>query len=473
MIKKFLKNWDKFLLFLMLAIYVVVMSFLSIRKYQSFADSYDLANADQTVWTSGHDYPFSLTGVKGRVSRLQFHADFILALLAPFYWLWNDVRMLLILQSLSLALAGVVLFYLARDILKNKLVALILSASYWLNPGLLWTNIYDVHGVSFAPFLLLLLFWLVYKMKWKLVWPIFILSIFCKENVALFTAMLGLGMLFSPKRRKIGVIMFLVSSVYFYVASFVWIPHFSDNGQHWVMGWYSDAKRKLFEIKSATSLWFFVKGYFFNFDSFKYYRKLLEPFAFLPLLSVWPLFLVAPELAIISLSSQGQMKSIVMHYDSLMVVGMVIANIWTVKYISWLFKKIKIVPILVSLLILVASLRSNYFYSPLPTTPGHWRLMYRLRQVEKDFDKVLKQIPTEDIITASSEVRNHLTHRVNAFNLPHGIEEADWIAMTEKNHLVGDYEKKPFETDLIKKLDADDNYQLVFHQGDYFLYKRK
>jgi hypothetical protein len=93
---------------------------------------------------------------------------------------------------------------------------------------------------------------------------------------------------------------------------------------------------------------------------------------------------------------------------------------------------------------------------------------------EIDFEKELKKIPADASITASSEVRTHLTHREFATNLPHGVGEVDYIAMVDHNHLVGDVEIKPFEGELIRKIQSgeESRYKEIYHQGEYWLFKK-
>jgi len=457
----------------MLLGYGIVMSYLSIRRYLAFAASFDLANADQTVWNTAYGKFFSLTGVEGLVSRLQFHADFIFILLAPFYWLWDDVRMLLVLQSFFIGLGAVPIYLLAKKILKKEIIGLVLAMVYLLNPGVLWTNMYDFHGVSLAMPFLLFLFYAVFEKKWKWMWLLAILAMMTKESVSLFVLMLGLGMIFWGYRKQ-GLFLLLLGGVWFVLVSFVLIPRFSEGNEHWVMDWYADSKMMAGNISSPIDLYFFIERYFFNGESIFYYKNLLEPMAFMPILGLPYLLLVGPELLINLLSSQGQMKSVVMHYDSVMMVGIMIALIFGLKYLfSFLGERKIFLKMAVLLLLLTASLRSNYFYSPLPSTPGHWKLMYQVGEAEREFEKVLKTIPEKDSITASSEVRNHLTHRFNAYNLPNGVEKSDWIAMVDQNRLVGNYEMKDFEGVLIAKLKNGDDFDLIFQQEHFWLFKKK
>ena len=63
---------------------------------------------EQTIWNTLHGHIFEFTNPNGTtiVSRLAFHADFILVLLAPIYALWQDPRLLLLIQTAILGLGA-------------------------------------------------------------------------------------------------------------------------------------------------------------------------------------------------------------------------------------------------------------------------------------------------------------------------------------------------------------------------------
>ena len=134
-------------------------------------------------------------------------------------------------------------------------------------------------------------------------------------------------------------------------------------------------------------------------------------------------------------------------------------------------KSVNLGLILVSTWLLFWAIKTNYYYSPLPSTPSLWKWMYEVTDKEVEFEKALNRIPTNASTTASSEIRPHLTHRLEAYNLPDGLD-SDYIAMTLRNRIVGDNFDKGFETSLKEDLDNNDKYTIVFEKGDYLLYKR-
>ena len=109
------KNWDKLLLAILIGVYIITFSTLSILRHNAFASALDLGNMDQTVWNTLNGNFFSLTNNGQNVSRLAVHGDFLLVLFAPLYALWSNPRILLIAQSIYLGLGAVPLFLIAKS----------------------------------------------------------------------------------------------------------------------------------------------------------------------------------------------------------------------------------------------------------------------------------------------------------------------------------------------------------------------
>src|SRR6185312_16475747 len=105
--------WQSIILLCIILIYTIIFSTLSIARHDAFFSGFDLGNMDQTIWQTLHSYFFSLTGQNGIVSRFSIHADIILILLTPLYYIWDNVRLLLIVQSLLLALGSIPVFLLS------------------------------------------------------------------------------------------------------------------------------------------------------------------------------------------------------------------------------------------------------------------------------------------------------------------------------------------------------------------------
>ena len=85
----------------LLLIYVVVFSTLTIRQHQSFnTNALDLGKFDQSIWNTAQGRPFQITISENLVIESHFSPS--LALFAPLYWIWSDIRLLFIMQSILL-----------------------------------------------------------------------------------------------------------------------------------------------------------------------------------------------------------------------------------------------------------------------------------------------------------------------------------------------------------------------------------
>lgn len=457
----------------MVIIYTIGMSYLSILRHNAFASSYDLANADQTVWNSLRGNFFSLSGVSGSVSRFSLHADLILAVISPIFLVWDNVRMLLITQSFLIGLTAIPTWLIGKLMLKNKLLALGIAGAFLLNPAVIWANMYDFHGVTIAMAMVLFCVYFGLKKEWRKMYLFALLSALTKEEIPLILSVFGLILIVFQREKRAGVSLLIGGFLWFSVMTFLVIPHFSESGTHWAWGWFGSNGGDTTNggvLQKINNIFLMIV------QAKSYCAMLLSQWAFLPLIGLPWTVMAGPDLLINTLSTHGEMRSTIMHYESGIMPGMILGTIFAVKYIGRLVLKINqelVIPtqltVVALLLMFVAKL--NYFYSPLPTTPAHWKLMYLLGKDEIEFEKVLQSLPKNASVTASSEVRNHLTHRLNVYNLPNMIGKTDYIAMVDQNRIVGDYEPKEFETELINELKNDHKYQLVFNQGHFFLFK--
>jgi uncharacterized membrane protein len=460
----------------LIAAYIVLLSTLSILRHNAFASNYDLANMDQTVWNTAYGHFFSLTGGEETVSRLSIHADFILILLAPFYLIWNDVRVLLISESVALALGAIPVFFLAWKVLKSRLVALCISFVYLINPGLQWIDIYDFHGVAFAVPTLLSAFYFAYIKKWKWYILFAFLALLTKEQISLFLVMLSFVIFFIFKERRVAIITFIFCSIWFLLMFFVVIPYFSPGGKHWALDWLKLSGGGNTEVLEMVR---YVWDRTFSYETFDYLRRLTRPFGYLPIFGFPWFFLSLPELAINLFSTQAQMRSTRFHYHSGIIPTLVIATIFGLSFMSFFLRKfklkekyVKIILYLMVFYLVAAALRVNYNRSPLPSTPSCWCLIYQVSEEDTKFKEILNKIPPGAKVAASGNIRPHITHREYAYTLPSGTEVADYIAVLTQQRIIGDYRQIEFETKLVEELKSSKTHKLESNMGDFYLFKK-
>lgn len=240
----------------------------------------DLGQIDQAIWNSSRGHWLAQTDNGFEATRLTDHVEPILVLISPIYWLWDDVRALLLLQVVTVA-AGVLPLYLlalrqcekllsARErhqIWRNeplqqlaRPLAFALGVAYLLAPQLQSALLTEFHAAVLAVPLILWAFWSVDVQRWGQFLAAALLVAFVKEEMALLAAGLGLwaawrawwegrqkreetrkrekeekkegrndassdrSSLRSPGRYFFGAIIFVAGLIWFYIATFVIVP---------------------------------------------------------------------------------------------------------------------------------------------------------------------------------------------------------------------------------------------------------
>jgi uncharacterized membrane protein len=469
------KHADKIILAILISLYIGTLSTLSVLRHNAFASYFDLSNMDHTLWNTLYGRFFSLRFGEDYVSRLSVHADFILILLSPLYLIWDDVRALIISESVFLGLGAIPAYLLANKILKDRILALLIVVIYLLNPAMHWTDIYDFHGVALAIPLLLAAFYSMYIKNWKWFAIFAFLSILTKEQISLYIMMIGIFMIFVFKERKKGIMTSLIGLFWFVTMVFIVIPYFSPGGSHWGLDMYqSSVGIEKTSIKlNSDSLRTFNSP-----EALNYYNNLLKPFAYIPIMGLPWLLLSLPEIGI-NVLGMGSMKTIQFHYDSGITPSLVIASIFGFYYINFLLQKFKFskkfskkIMYVISVGVLLIVLRTIYYHSPLPITPSCWCFIYKVTDEDRDFEKVLQNIPKDASITASIEIRPHVNHRKDVYFIPIATESAQFIALITQNRLVGNYEPKEIENRLIPMLLSSKEHIVRYRSEHFYLFEK-
>ena len=104
---------------LLAAIYATYFSVATCVSHMLFHTyAYDLGTFDQGIWLAGHGSNFFNTEHKQH--QHSNHVRLFSFVLAPVYWIWDDVRALLILQSVAIAAGAWLLCRIAERLLPGR-----------------------------------------------------------------------------------------------------------------------------------------------------------------------------------------------------------------------------------------------------------------------------------------------------------------------------------------------------------------
>lgn len=190
-------------------VYVVIFTRLAwdlhtgMRTHRS-----DLGQIDQAVWNSSRGRWLAQTDNGFEATRLTDHVEPILILISPIYWLWDDVRALLLLQVLAVAAGVVPLYFLTLHQCEQLLspharrqiwrieplqslarpLAFALGVAYLLAPQLQSALLTEFHAAPLAAPLILWAFWAVAAQRWGQFVIAALLVAAVKEEMALLAA---------------------------------------------------------------------------------------------------------------------------------------------------------------------------------------------------------------------------------------------------------------------------------------------
>lgn len=165
---------------------VVAYSAFSLVRHGHFeSGGYDLGLFDQAIWHySRFEAPVSTIYLAGPANVLSDHFSPILVVLVPFYWLWDNIDVLLIAQALLLAFAAVPIWLFVRRRL-GVVPAYCFAGAYLAYWGILQTVAFDFHEVAFAVPLIAFAILFADQERWRWFFGCVFVLLLVKEDLAI------------------------------------------------------------------------------------------------------------------------------------------------------------------------------------------------------------------------------------------------------------------------------------------------
>ena len=434
------------LVWLLIGLYILGFGTLSILKHEAFqTHAQDLGNMDQPIWNTLHGRFLEETKNDGSQGpRLTDHFEPVFALVSFSFLVYDDVKAILIWQTVVIALGALPVFWLAREELKSQVAGLVFAAVYLLFPALQAANLTEFHAVPLAVSPLLFAFYYIRKKDWPKAWLFAILAMSTKEEIALLTFMLGLYVLFIRKDRLMGGLLALVSLVWFGVATFVIIPHFGATAETIYTQRYTSLGGNFrgIVLTLLTRPWV-VAGILLSGPRLAYLGGLLASVGFLSLLDPPTLLLSAPIYLANALSDYPLMYSGELHYSAPVVPFFVVSAIYGARrLVGWLEKpglqiapgrkgathlKVRRTKMLVLLWLLLCSLGYQRLRGFTPLGPNFY--VPQITPHHRLFQRFADQIPPDAVVSTTPPLFPHLTHRRVIYLFPVVRDDTEYVLL--------------------------------------------
>lgn len=194
------------------------------------AAGYDLGIFDQAVRAYAHGRrPYvSIKGVDYLIWGDHFHP--IIAVAAPFYWIWDDPRTLLILQVVLVLLSAWPIWRLAGRYLPQPWSD-VLVGGYLLGFPIQAMVDHDVHEISFGLPIAAALVEAVDRRAWRpvVLWGLLLLLV--REDMGIVLAVLGLVLLTMRGGRRVGAGFVVVGALHYVAVTGWFLPRYAPDGQ--------------------------------------------------------------------------------------------------------------------------------------------------------------------------------------------------------------------------------------------------
>jgi uncharacterized membrane protein len=320
LIKKYFSRSEKVtskFIFVWIFFISVAYTLLSILHHEQYlSGGYDLGIYDQVVWLySNLKIPFSTIENKLIIGD---HAALTLPIISIFYKIWDDTRILLIFQSVWVALSAWPIYFIARKKINSLLPALIITTLYSTFWGFQYALFFDFHPIIIGVGLLSWMAYLLETEKYLWYWIIFIIAVITQENMGIAITSLSFFYVRNHKYRKQAVLsMILGLGSTFVMGKFT--AHNSITGySYWpeiplnpleIFKRYFDTSEKrlslilafswflwipILSIETIVAIFFDLAQYFITGEKFSrtwspymHYRAILAPFLTLGTLQIY------------------------------------------------------------------------------------------------------------------------------------------------------------------------------------------
>ncbi|NJM45573.1 MAG: DUF2079 domain-containing protein [Alkalinema sp. RU_4_3] len=447
------------------ALYALVLMVYSCARHLLFqSTAMDLSYFDQAAYliSQGETPIVSFWGYH----FMGGHADWILYGLSLLYRIYPSVYWLLGVQAIALASGGLVTWKLAEQAGLSKPWSNSLAAVYLLQPLVFNVNLFDFHPEVIAVPLILGAVWAARAGKVVGFTIAIILTLGCRDSLALNIAGLGLWLLVT-KRQLPGLIALALGGLWFYTVTQWVIPSFRSGGVESIAR-YAEFGDSIGGILASVvlkpGLWL---GRIATGDNLFYLLLLFLPWVWGLKLgpALLPLIPAVPTIAINLITTYYPQKDLVHQYSLPVIPFLWLAALQVIAQTTqrpW-FRRRRLV-LLWSLLMFLCLSKFSYL---------GWRYLEHLDNWQAS-RSAIAQIPPQSPVLATAKLAPHLAHRkilkitIPEQSIAQQLTNIDYILLDRRH--PGNPEKQQNLDRLIATAKQDPTKRLLSDQDGIYLF---
>lgn len=431
----------------------------------------DLGNMTQAVWSTAHGRPLEMTDALGeQVSRLAFHVDPILVLLAPLWLLMPTPLSLAGVQVATCALGALPVFWLARRHVESQKVAALLAISYLVYPWTAWNVLDAMHPVTLAMPLLLFALWFLDSGRLGSFAMCAVLVVLCGELMGLVIASLGVWY-WLVHRRRVGLAILAGGLAWSAFAVKILVPLFAGGPS--VYQAYFDSvggspEGVMMALLTDPSL---ALGALLSGRDLAYLFFLFGPLLALPVLAPAVAAIALPLLLANTLSDRLSSTDPRAHYSSVVIAMLFAASVFGVARLPCRHR------LGAAAAVLGLSATASILMG-LPTArASHERAFINSQRASRAdaLRAAVALVPANAAVSSTSAAGSHLSARRHYYQVPI-VGRADWIVVELRDASVpgipvGFWSPAELRR-FVARISADPSWRKVFSRDGVFVFSR-
>lgn len=458
--------------------YAIYFSHYTILNHQRLnTASFDLGINVNWSYNALHGHPARSTVLFGPSGGhfLGNHAIFGMAFWLPIYAIKPGAEVLLIVQA-TLAGLGATTLYLFASTQLPRWSAVAIAFAYLFFAPLHGPNFYDFHELLPPLPVHFLLYWAIARRKnWLVALLVPVLWSF-REDVAVGLTVLGVFLLITGIRPRMGLAMAAASGIWFVLIKFAIMPRY---WQSWFASIYKELQAPGSHGYGTVVQTILINPMYFLSTMLReqkliYFLHFFAPLALLPTRRPALMLLAIPGFAF-SLLTTGYAPtlSIAFQYTCHSIPYVFAATVLMLRVLGQgidgnLRRRAAVGAVLLGVAshsyVFGAILQHSTFIG------GFGKIEFAITPAERERYEMLRRmaeaIPVEASVTASDRLVSHIGARLDAYTINNGPAPADYLLLEGASSSGGSVNKH------LRQMFQEDDYGLLMKGQDFYLFKR-